>query len=437
MRTAAAIVLTAMPEEAEPFLAKARATRRVGELTTPSTFRAWFLELASPRILLVQSGIGQTAAASALTWALGQVSTRDVFFSGTAGGLHPSVEVGDIIIGSTYRYGMADATAFDYEFGQVPGQPPEFTCSPRVLDIVEQLENDRVTTGLMLSSDSFVTAKNVDAVRQAFPTALSTDMESVAAAQVCHAFGTQFAAVRAVSDLCGPAADQDFHMALDEAAVLAAETTLEIISVLRGGGTPGRRRRQFGLDALFAALFAVVAIDNGLEPVDATDLNLDLSDLSRDLHDEQVRSFAELIAAGKQFVADNPSARITSQRYDTLRAEILEDLNLVGGRGRQTWPPTSQTIMKRFDGYWNNAMTAIGLTGGSGRRRGGLRYSDEDYREAIRLYHEAMSAERRNPSYSGYQQWLSSQDKPYPSGASIRQHFGTWADAILSLYSEN
>ncbi|AZN30276.1 5'-methylthioadenosine/S-adenosylhomocysteine nucleosidase [Flaviflexus salsibiostraticola] len=437
MRTAAAIVLTAMPEEADPFLARARQNHRVGELTTPSTFRAWFLELASPRILLVQSGVGQSAAASALTWAFGQVSTRDVFISGTAGGLHPSIEVGDIIIGSEYRYGMADATAFDYVYGQVPGQPAKFDGSERVLEIAEQLENSRIKTGLMLSSDSFVTAKNVDTVREAFPDALSTDMESTAVAQVCHAFGTQFAAIRAVSDLCGPAADQDFHMALDEAAELAAETTLEIISVLRGGGTPGRRRRQFGLDALYAALFAVIAIDNDLEPVDGETLDLDLSDLSRDLHDEQVGSFAELVAAGKQFVAENPAVRITSQRYDTIRAEILQDLNLVGGRGRQTWPPTSQTIMKRFDGYWNNAMTAIGLTGGSGRRRGGLRYSDQDYREAIRLYHEAMNAERRNPSYSGYQQWLSSQDKPYPSGASIRQHFGTWADAILSLYSEN
>lgn len=113
------------------------------------------------------------------------------------------------------------------------------------------------------------------------------------------------------------------------------------------------------------------------------------------------------------------------------------DLNLEGGRGRQTWPPTSQTIMKRFDGYWNNAMTAIGLAGGSGRRRGGLRYTDEDYREAIRLYHEEVTSQRKNPSYSGYQQWLSRQDGTYPSGASIRQHFGTWADAILSLYEEN
>ena len=438
MRTAAAIILTAMPEEAEPFLAKARETQRVGELTTPSTFRAWFLELASPRILLVQSGIGLTAAASALTWALSQVSTKDVFISGSAGGLHTSINVGDIVIGTEYRYGMADATAFDYEFGQVPGQPPKFDISERVLEGFDSLEvnTDLIRRGLMLSSDSFVTAKNVDAVREAFPEALSTDMESAALAQICHAYGTGFTAIRAVSDLCGPAADQDFHIEIDKAAGRAAETTLAIISLLKGGSKPDRRRRQFGIDALYAALYAVIAIDQELEPIDSSDLELDMSDLSRDLHDEQVASFADLVAAGKKYVAENPDGRITSQRYDSIRGEILQDLNLAGGRGRQTWPPTSQTIMKRFDGYWNNAMTSIGLKGGSGRRRGGLRYSAEDYREAIRLYHQSMTKARRNPSYSGYQQWLAEQEKTYPSGASIRQHFGTWADAILSLYED-
>lgn len=438
MRTAAAIILTAMPQEAEPFLAKARGTQRVGTLATPSTFKAWFLELASPRVLLVQSGIGQTAAASALTWALSQVSTKDVFISGSAGGLHRSVNVGDIIIGTEYRYGTADATAFDYEYGQVPGQPPQFEASGRVMEVLDRVDTNSGTIrhGLMLSSDSFVTAKNVDAVRQAFPEALSTDMESTPLAQICHAYGVGFTAVRAVSDLCGPEADQDFQMEIDTAATAAAETTLAIITLLRGSSKPDRRRRQFKLDALYAALYAVIAIDKGLEPIEAAHLELDLSDLSRDLHEEDVTSFAEMVAAGKKYVAEHPDGRITSQRYDTIRSEVLQDLNLAGGRGRQTWPPTSQTIMKRFDGYWNNAMTSIGLTGGSGRRRGGLRYSSEDYREAIRRYHEAMTTARRNPSYSGYQQWLADQDKAYPSGASIRQHFGTWADAILSLYED-
>lgn len=438
MRTAAAIILTAMPEEAAPFLELEEGTQRVAQLNTPAGFKAWYLNITTPRVLLVQTGIGQTAAASALTWALGQVSTRDVFAAGTAGGLHASTNVGDIIVGTEYRYGAADATAFDYEYGQVPGQPAKFEGNPRVLEILDSVEGNanKIRPGLMLSSDSFVTAENVTAVRDAFPEALSTDMESVALAQVCHAYGVGFTSIRAVSDLCGPAAGQDFHLELDTAAKLSADTTIAVIEKLRGTMRPDRRRRQFGFDALYAALYTMIAVDHDLEPADDVDLDLDLSNLSRDLHEEQVRDFARLVAAGKKYVAENPDARITSQRYDAIRTDILQELNLTGGRGRQTWPPTSQTIMKRFDGYWNNAMKAIGLKGGTGRRRGGLRYSDEDYREAVRRYHDSVTAQRRHPSYAGYQEWLSNQEKPYPSGASIRQHFGTWADAILSLYDQ-
>ncbi|WP_054952877.1 5'-methylthioadenosine/S-adenosylhomocysteine nucleosidase [Flaviflexus massiliensis] len=438
MRTAAAIILTAMPEEAAPFLELEEAAGRVAQLGTPAGFNAWYLTIASPRVLLVQTGVGQTAAASALTWALGQVSTRDVFAAGTAGGLHSSTNVGDIIVGTEYRYGAADATAFDYEYGQVPGQPASFPGNPRVLELLEENEvhADKIRTGLMLSSDSFVTAKNVTAAREAFPEALSTDMESVALAQVAHAYGVGFISIRAVSDLCGPAAGQDFHMSLDSAAQLSAEATVALLEQLRGSQRPDRRRRQFGFDALYAALYATIAVDQSLEPAEDIDPSLDLSDLSRDLHDEQVQDFARLVAAGKKYVSENPDTRITSQRYDRIRAEILRDLNLTGGRGRQTWPPTSQTIMKRFDGYWNNAMKAIGLKGGTGRRRGGLRYSSEDYREAVRKYHADVTKQRRHPSYAGYQEWLATQDKTYPSGASIRQHFGTWADAILSLYEQ-
>jgi adenosylhomocysteine nucleosidase len=86
----------------------------------------------------------------------------------------------------------------------------------------------------MVSGDSFVTAVNVAEVRAAFPAALSTDMESTAIAQVCHSHGVPFVSVRGISDLCGPAADQDFHMAVEEVAARAADVVLDVL----GAGRP-------------------------------------------------------------------------------------------------------------------------------------------------------------------------------------------------------
>ena len=429
-----------MDEEAEPFLAEARSRGiPIGHVRTPGMFDAWFLNLSAPRLLLVKSGIGQTAAAAAAAWALGFVSTRDIIVSGSAGGL-TDVEVGDVVIGTGYRYSDVDVTAFDYEWGQVPGQPAEFSGSPRVLanyDSVVAEVDYPVKKGLMVSSDTFITDNRYEDIIKRFPTAMSTDMESVAVAQVAYSYGVNFTAVRAISDLCGPVAGTDHALSLDLAATRAAEVTLGLIGEFATTGKKKDiRQRTFSMPALTAALYAVVAIDHDLEPVENPEPNAELADLFRTMLPEQATYFAGLIAAGKAYVANHSDIRLTSQRYDRIRSRILENFDIRGGRGRQAWPPTSQTIMKRFDGLWNNALTSIGLQAATGRRPGGLRYTSDDYRNAIRLYHDWAVSQKRTPSYAGYQAWQKSQETRYPSGASVRQHFLTWADAILSVYHD-
>ena len=85
----------------------------------------------------------------------------------------------------------------------------------------------------MLSGGSFVTAENVGATREVFPEALSTDMESTALAQVCGSHHLPFLAVRSVSDLCGPAADQQFHLELDVVARISARAVLRLLSAFQ------------------------------------------------------------------------------------------------------------------------------------------------------------------------------------------------------------
>ena len=433
MRTASAIVIAAMDEEVQPLLQRAQSEgHKVGELSTPADFRAWVTTLTPPRILIVQSGVGMTAAASALTWALEQVATREVFSVGTAGGLGPHLNVGDVVVGSEYRYGTVDATAFGYAPGQVPGQPEVFTISERVATTLEEMSS--IQTGLMLSCDSFVTAEQVEPIRHTFPGALTTDMETAALAQVSRAYGVGFTAIRAVSDLCGPKAGQDFHMSLDKAAEASIDTLCEVLSNLepKKSRSDGRRR-QFTQEALQAAMYCIVAMDHDLEPIDA-DPEL-VEALKHDIYRDPIMSVIELVTAGRDYIKSTPNVRLSSQRYDRLRAEFIDDAGITSSRGRQVWPPTSQTVMKRFGGLWNKALESIGLTGSSGRRSGGIVYSDSDYCEAIALYHAWITSQGRHPSYAGYQDWLSTVDERYPSGASVRQHFGTWADAILSLYT--
>lgn len=226
--TGGVVVQVAMDEEARPFLAEGTL------LADPVDFgRARFTPLLHEdrAILLVRSGIGLVNAATAATSALALCAPRAVISAGSAGGLRHDVEVGDVAIGTSYTFTDADATAFGYERGQVPGMPVDYSTDPALLDAARDVtpEQGSHLVGQMLAGGSFVTESNVKDTREKFPEALSTDMETTSIAQVCGSHGVPFLSVRGISDLCGPAADQDFHMAVDVVAARSARVVLEAI----------------------------------------------------------------------------------------------------------------------------------------------------------------------------------------------------------------
>ena len=283
-RPVAALVVVAMDEEARPFLDALAPLDDVDEVPLLGTARAWSLALpgaaaagggelatvgpdaepgggrtgaaasgphagpgngsgdgrpSGPReLVLVRSGIGLVAAASALATALTRLAPAVVLSAGTAVGLGREVEVGDVCVSTTLAYTDADATAFGYAHGQTPGQPAVFEADAAVLARVEEVGpaalhgatassgDARIRAGQMLAGNSFITAANVGRARELFPGAVSTDMESTALAQVAASARIPFASVRGVSDLCGPEAGQDFHIGAHEAAARSAAVVL-------------------------------------------------------------------------------------------------------------------------------------------------------------------------------------------------------------------
>ncbi len=244
----AAVVVVAMPDEAAPFLAladSARPTRHAG-------VAGHDLEVAGRAILLLQTGIGLVNAAGGLAAALQRVRPGAVVSAGTAGGLGAQVRVGDVVVGTRHVYPGADARAFGYALGQVPGMPAEYpgdaglvaaTTSPadRGTPTGRAARPDppvRVLTGLVLSGDTFVDAGMVAPLRASFPDALSTDMESTALAQTSFTAGVPFVSVRGISDLCGPAAGADFLSHVDDAADRAAAVVERLLRGRSGGPAP-------------------------------------------------------------------------------------------------------------------------------------------------------------------------------------------------------
>lgn len=194
------IIQCAMEMEAAPFLAQLPADHRVVKLGNQQFH-------FGPDYLVAITSIGLANAAAGTARALILAEDADlVIAAGTCGGLHTDIEVGNIAVATNAIYSMADATAFGYEPGQVPGMPVSYNAlTVPQLDMVHM-------TGRVISADAFITAANVDAARGRFPEAIATDMETAAMAQTCFAAGVPWISLRAVSDLCGPSAGQDFHM---------------------------------------------------------------------------------------------------------------------------------------------------------------------------------------------------------------------------------
>ena len=218
-----AIIQAAMDMEAAPLL---HALTPIGDDETPQallagthkTQRYALGELDGKTVLVVTSGIGLANAASATARALTLVDAPIVIAAGT-----------------TAIYGQADATAFGYAMGQVPQMPVDYTSSDAAVVRLAELPaliTHTVREGRIVSSDSFCTEQVADPMRERFPDAIGADMETCAMAQVCWSSSVDWISLRAVSDLCGPGANQAFHMDGQRAAGHSAEAVRAYLTLL-------------------------------------------------------------------------------------------------------------------------------------------------------------------------------------------------------------
>ena len=114
-RPVVTLVSCAMDEEVRPFLDALPEREGADPIALLGRAKAWRLQLPGEEdreLVLVRSGIGLVAAASALTAALAQVRPDAIISAGTTGGLGREIEVGDVCASTALAYTDADATAF-------------------------------------------------------------------------------------------------------------------------------------------------------------------------------------------------------------------------------------------------------------------------------------------------------------------------------------
>lgn len=183
-------------------------------------------------VALLKSGIGKVSAAMGAALLLEHCKPDLIINTGSAGGLAPTLNVGDIVVSDEARYHDADVTAFGYEIGQMAGCPAAFKADDTLVSAAEacikQL-NLNAVRGLIVSGDAFINgAEGLAKIRHNFPQAVAVEMEATAIAHVCHNFGVPFVVVRAISDV----ADQASHLSFEEFLSTAAKQSSLMVETL-------------------------------------------------------------------------------------------------------------------------------------------------------------------------------------------------------------
>lgn len=186
-------------------------------------------------VILLRSGIGKVNAAMSTSILLERYKPDYVVNTGSAGGYNPALNVGDAVISSEVRHHDVDVTAFGYEYGQVPQQPPAFIADSKLVEIAEEaakeIEDIQVVKGLIATGDTFMSDPDrVEFIRDKFTDLQAVEMEAAAIAQVAYSFGTPFVIIRSLSDIAGKESDLSFDQFIDRAALHSATLVMKIVA---------------------------------------------------------------------------------------------------------------------------------------------------------------------------------------------------------------
>jgi adenosylhomocysteine nucleosidase len=195
--------------------------------------------------VVVFSHWGKVASAMTATTLISEFGADRIVFTGVAGGIDPSLRVGDVVVATRFVQHDLDARPL-FARHEIPllgraylDADPALT---RALAFAARAYADargdgaRVVEGLVASGDRFFASDAARAeLRDALPETLCVEMEGAAVAQVCAEYGVPLAVVRTISDAAGDHAATDFSAFLTQVASVYSHGILE--RLLRAGRT--------------------------------------------------------------------------------------------------------------------------------------------------------------------------------------------------------
>lgn len=188
--------------------------------------------------VLLRSGIGKVNAAMTTAVLIHEFKPDIIINTGSAGGLSPDLQVGDVVVSSEVRHHDVDVTVFGYEYGQVPQLPAAFKADEKLVQVAleasKELTDVKTVKGLIATGDSFMNDPvRVQAIGEKFTNLQAVEMEAAAIAQVAHQFQVPFVVIRALSDIAGKESDISFDQFLPKAGLHSANLVMKMAEQLQ------------------------------------------------------------------------------------------------------------------------------------------------------------------------------------------------------------
>ena len=182
-------------------------------------------------VTIAKCGVGKVNAA-ALTQLMMLQDIDQVIFTGVAGALDSSLNVGDIVISQDTMQSDPDVTVLGYKLGEIPGEALTWAADPGLVEIAQKaahtVEGIQVKVGRILSCDQFIASPEKSRwIYETFK-GLCTEMEGAATAQICSKWQVPFVIIRSISDSANHSAKVDFR----EFTVLAATRAKQVVRAM-------------------------------------------------------------------------------------------------------------------------------------------------------------------------------------------------------------
>jgi adenosylhomocysteine nucleosidase len=213
---------------------------------------AHYGNLAGKKIVLVESGMGMINATIMTQALIEKLHPKGIVFSGIAGAVDDTVEIGDIVICGRWKvhdYGYIGPTGFQPE-NQIAYQASsdsmrqmsEFSVDSSYFLMATKLADSSfafksigsrfpklIIGGNGVSGNTFIDNREKRLWLKDKFDALITDMESASVAQACVASDVPYLIFRSASDLAGGSGDETAVTQLNQFFKVAADNSAEIV----------------------------------------------------------------------------------------------------------------------------------------------------------------------------------------------------------------